>query len=162
MVLKNETDTRDGEVQQTEKTTLRGAGCRQIQTVNRQSEWSVKESKGGSMIMKDLFKVAAILFFLLWMTAPASADSFRYGSKLVCTGETKADVLTTCGEPMLKEIVAERTTWNARRRGVSSCYGSSTTVPVEQWIYDMGPCRFPRILTFYGSTLVSIERGDKP
>jgi hypothetical protein len=79
---------------------------------------------------------------------------------VVAPGATKAEVLRKCGEPTMREFVGEKTTWGTtRRRG--SYYGASTTVPVEEWTYDQGSCRFSRILTFYGSKLVTIELGDK-
>lgn len=111
--------------------------------------------------MKQFFNVAAVLSCILLLSITASADSFRCGSAVVYVGDTKADVLEICGAPTHKEVVAERTIWGARRLGMSSFCGSSTTVPVEQWTYHLGSCRFSRILTFKGSTLVSIKLGEK-
>ncbi len=111
--------------------------------------------------MKYFLHTAAILVLLQIFLAHAWADSFRCGSKVVSVGDSKLDVLRACGEPTFREDVGEKTTWDTHRLGKFSRQGSARTVPVEEWTYELGFSKFPRILTFYGSTLVSIERGDK-
>jgi hypothetical protein len=125
------------------------------------SDEQPQESMRRGSIMKYFLNVAAIVLLLQAFLVPTWADSFRCGSNLVSVGDSKFDVLKTCGEPTLREHVGEKTTWETQKSGKSDRDGSAETVLVEQWTYDLGSSRFPRILTFYGSTLVSIERGEK-
>ena len=49
------------------------------------------------------------LVMLFFMASVVHADSgMRCGSKLVSVGDSKAEVLLLCGEPMLKEVVGQK------------------------------------------------------
>lgn len=98
-------------------------------------------------IMTSLAFLLVALFYL-----PVYADSIRCGQKVVCTGDSKFDVIKTCGEPILREHVGIKTL----KQGASWI-----TINIEKWTYDMGPCQFPKVLIFYGSTLGAIEHGKK-
>ena len=47
-----------------------------------------------------------LLLFLMHSTSFADTN-MRCGSKLISVGDTKAEVLVKCGEPMLKEAVGQ-------------------------------------------------------
>jgi hypothetical protein len=91
----------------------------------------------------------------------------RCASRLVSVGDTKYTVLLTCGEPLLKEVVGEKTIgrkefklWEEEEEiGVEI---RELTVTIEKWVYQRSRYHFPRILTFEGDTLVKIDIGDKP
>lgn len=98
--------------------------------------------------MKKIAIFLTISLFIILCHVPVFADSIRCGGKLVTTGESKFDVIKTCGEPLIREIIGVRTVK----------YGASyTSFQIEQWTYDMGNSKFPKVLTFYGSTLMGIE-----
>ena len=116
-----------------------------------------------------------LLFFVL----PASyADSMRCGNKLVSNGDSKAEILLKCGEPLTRETIAiEENTEYAElalkypllykhgllknKRG--AVIGKETTVTqnIDQWTYHLGQGKFLRILYFEGGKLVAIEEGDR-
>jgi len=50
--------------------------------------------------------VLGILTLLAFATVQAASDSMRCGSRVISTGDTKAEILLKCGEPMLKETIA--------------------------------------------------------
>jgi|GEM_PF-1775114 len=85
------------------------------------------------------------------------ADSMRCGNRLVSTGDTKIEVLATCGEPFSREVIGEKT--------VERYYSDATvskTMLVERWAYYFGPHEFIYYLTFEGDTLVDVESGGRP
>lgn len=121
--------------------------------------------------MKKLRPVGTIaLSFLLLCPGLVSAESMRCGNRVISTGNTKAKVLITCGEPFLREVVEER--GSAHTEGAIQKFGSgdstfsafttSSLTAVEKWTYNLGSNQFLRILTFEGDKLVDIELGDKP
>ena len=76
-------------------------------------------------------------------------------------GDSKADVLMKCGEPVSKETVGQRVEGQAETRW-RSLYShrheyEETQTNIEQWLMDVGRGQFFRILTFEGSQLVKIE-----
>lgn len=109
----------------------------------------------------------------------AADHHMRCGTKLVSLGDTKAEVLLTCGEPLLKETIAiqEETQYSELRAkyplldknglfehdGGNASIGSESSVslPIDQWTYHMGTGKFLRILIFQGGRLVVIEKGDR-
>jgi hypothetical protein len=101
--------------------------------------------------------IFVFIIVLLGYSDIVSADSMYCGSKLISSGDAKAEVLIKCGEPLLKERVGEKT---MHKRYFDSIV--SSTVSIEKWTYDMGYGHFLRILTFEGNTLINIELGDKP
>ena len=102
--------------------------------------------------MKQIAVGLSIVLLAILFHAPVSADSMRCGSNVICTGDSKFDVIKTCGEPLLIESVGVQTV----KQGASW-----TSINIEQWTYDMGDCQFPKILVFYGPTLAGIENGKK-
>jgi hypothetical protein len=104
-----------------------------------------------------LIKIAAIFLFLFLITNTAFADSMRCGRRLVRSGDPKIKVLMTCGEPILKEVVGERTVRRRYRGG-----REWITLKIEKWTYDLGFNEFLHILTFEGDRLVDVERAGRP
>jgi hypothetical protein len=90
--------------------------------------------------------IVMLVTSLFLFVSTAQADSFRCGSSVVSTGETKIDVIIKCGRPDYSEVTS-----------VSLSNYSATKV--ETFYYNCGEGRFVRILTFYGSDLVGIRSG---
>ncbi len=108
--------------------------------------------------MKKLVFGMTLLLFSHFFPGIVSAESMRCGKRVISTGATKAKVLVTCGEPILREVVQNL---GFGRLEFSFSTDSSIT-KVEIWTYNLGENQFLRILTFEGSKLVSIKLGDKP
>lgn len=113
------------------------------------------------------------------MAAHAADHHMRCGTKLVSIGDTKAEVLLACGEPLLKETIAiqqetEHSEFHAEnypllvkhgliKRDGSASAGSESSIafPIDQWTYNIGAGKFLRILIFQGGRLAVIENGDR-
>ena len=98
--------------------------------------------------MKAFNRSLAIYALALLMVAASSeADSYRCGSKLIRTGDTKADVLRVCGEPMAKE----------RGRADVRIDGGARNVSVERWHYRRSQRSLGHIVNIYRGRVVSID-----
>jgi hypothetical protein len=91
--------------------------------------------------------------------SPAFADSMRCGTRLVSEGDSRAEVAAQCGEPT--DVVEQRSVF---RRPVVWGYGRPiyvgqdfVEVPVEIWLYNLGPNKLMRRLRFEGGYVVEIE-----
>ena len=77
-------------------------------------------------------------------------------------GDSKADVLTKCGEPIYKEKVGRQTTGRVttRLKSLNSAKHKykETETNREQWLMNVGSGQFFRVLTFEGWELVKIEK----
>ena len=90
--------------------------------------------------------------------APARADGFRCGTKLVVAGSTRGEVIARCGEPTEVERRA------ILRRPVLWRYGrpyyvadDRVEVPVETWTYNLGPNKLMRRLRLEDGVVVEID-----
>jgi hypothetical protein len=70
-------------------------------------------------------------------------------------GDTTAEVLLRCGPP------ADVARWYEEVAVGDDTFERYVLVPYERWIYNLGPHRFLRILTFEGGRLIRQETGDK-
>jgi hypothetical protein len=98
-----------------------------------------------------------LLVLALAATAPAYA-SFRCGSKLVTEGDTRAQVVAKCGEPTEVEqrtVLREPTVWVGGRlyRGGLGL----SEIPIELWVYNLGPSKLMRRIRFEDGVVVEIE-----
>lgn len=101
---------------------------------------------------------AALLAMLALAAAPASADAFRCGTRLVTDGDSSGKVLALCGEPTelrRSSILRRPTVW---------IYGAPyyvsndlVEVPLEIWIYNLGPQKLMRELRFEDGILVDVK-----
>lgn len=99
-----------------------------------------------------------ILAALGGLAVPDTAWAFRCGSKLVAEGDTRGEVRSRCGAP------TEVTRSSRLRPAIIWRYGrpyqvghAPVEVPVEVWIYNLGPNRLMRKLRFEGAELVEID-----
>jgi len=95
--------------------------------------------------------------FCLIIAAPAHA--FRCGNSLVSEGDTRSEVLAICGEPA--EVEARRTILRRPHIWIDGRYytlgDTYVEIPVDIWIYNLGPRRLMRRLRFEDGRLVEIE-----
>lgn len=89
------------------------------------------------------FTVFVIVFL---MVSVANADCFYCGSRTVCTGESKIEVISKCGPPDGSEVSSVEA-------------GGGSVKAIETFYYNCGKDRFIHILTFEGAVLRSIKTG---
>jgi len=100
----------------------------------------------------------AMFLAAMALSAAASADSFRCGTRLITDGDSADKVLALCGEP------SEVTRTSILRRPVVWRYGrpwyaSEELVPVavEFWTYNLGTQKLMRRLRLEEGLVVEIE-----
>lgn len=103
-------------------------------------------------------KALPALLLSVFATVATATDSFRCGNDLVASGDKRSKVLARCGRPSdVTQTTAWRTPvlWYAGRRAV---YGNGLIeIPVEIWVYNMGPSNLMRELRFESGALVSVK-----
>jgi hypothetical protein len=94
----------------------------------------------------------------LGASAGAQAETFRCGTKLIYEGDTRAEVVAKCGEPT---DIDQSSVW---RRPLIWLHGRPyhvgtdlVEIPVETWIYNLGPNKLMRRLRFEDGIIVDIE-----
>ena len=91
------------------------------------------------------------LVILVTCTPVCEGDSFRCGRKLIRTGDSRADVLRVCGQPIAKD----------RGRANVHLDGAARDVPVERLHYKQSSRSLARIVNIYRGQVVSIEVGSR-
>ncbi|HAD03721.1 MAG: hypothetical protein A2091_12520 [Desulfuromonadales bacterium GWD2_61_12] len=104
--------------------------------------------------MKRLLVVRFLVLLLLIATS-AHAGSMRCGTYLVANGDTKADVLLKCGEPVAQSEHQEQL-----REGIDQAQEVRTTFVFNDWVYNFGPDRFMQIVTFMNGRVADIRSGS--
>lgn len=95
----------------------------------------------------------ASLAVLVVLAARADDDFLRCGSKLIDNSMAMSEVLAHCGEPTRRTV--EEVPQHVRRANGTTYIAG--TITVETWTYDRGRSRFPAVLRFEDSKLISIE-----
>lgn len=80
------------------------------------------------------------------------AHALRCGGRIIDEGTSKPEVLHRCGEPHWRE---RRLVETLRRHGRDEWRTRSDVV--EEWLYNFGPSRLLRILTFRNGTLKDVR-----
>ncbi|PKN34125.1 MAG: hypothetical protein CVU61_10200 [Deltaproteobacteria bacterium HGW-Deltaproteobacteria-19] len=117
----------------------------------------------GTVILCALFLAGTVM----------EAEAFRCrNGGLVSEGDRKAKVLLECGEPMLKEKVAQVETGSTveeqtkdRKKGTRKKVVRKKKQTVERWSYNCGENDFIYQLSFQGGVLKQVEtagRGKGP
>jgi hypothetical protein len=88
----------------------------------------------------------------------APAHAFRCGTRLVHEGDTRAEVAAKCGDPT---DIERRSVW---RRPVVWYHGHPyytspdvVEIPVESWVYNLGPNKLMRRVRFEDGIVTEIE-----
>jgi hypothetical protein len=100
-----------------------------------------------------------ILAFGLTLAAAAPAYAFRCGSHLITEGDPRSKVAAYCGDPTeidrRSAILRRPVTWiNGRPFTIGT---GLVEIPVEIWIYNLGPSKLMRRLRFEDGVLVDID-----
>lgn len=94
--------------------------------------------------------VRPIPVICLWLfAAAAAANNMRCGEHLIERGLTFFEVRERCGEPDLEYA------WD-------EVYVPGVSARLTEWVYEQGPNRFRRVLTFDKGRLERIELRPKP
>jgi len=91
--------------------------------------------------------LAATLLFLA-QTSRGDSTICREG-RLAVTGQHIFEVLTNCGNPSWSQ------SYDVPRSPYSR--GGVGALRVDEWVYDLGPYSFPRLLRFENGILARIE-----
>jgi hypothetical protein len=100
----------------------------------------------------------ALTTWLLAAALPAAASTMRCGGHLVRDGDSAAEVRARCGAPTdvtRTEIRKAPIIWQGGRP--YRLAGGDRLVPVETWIYNLGPNKFMRKLRIEDGIVVSID-----
>ncbi len=120
------------------------------------------------MVRYACFFSVALLLTLIQPGTAAADDGFRCGSgRLVSSGDNMHEVLNKCGDPdSAGQRVEKRTRKERVRRWVGGVSEEITEereveVVLDEWVYDLGPRRFIRTVTFENGRVVYVEAGQK-
>lgn len=113
-------------------------------------------------------KVALSVVAVAAMLLPFSAQAMRCGTVLITKGDVQAKVVRYCGEPVqTQERYALRSGFYARSGLVyNGTSGSSKQryypygryeVLVEEWVFNFGPNKLMRQVTFENGVVVDVE-----
>lgn len=90
--------------------------------------------------------------------SPAFA-ALRCGTKVVSEGATRSEVAAKCGEPTevltMRSVFRRPVVWSSGRPFFIG--EDFIEIPVETWIYNLGPNKLMRRLRFEGGVLTEIE-----
>lgn len=101
------------------------------------------------------FRLLIPIFTMFFLAAGSvTVSGMRCGNRIVGEGDTKAEVLVKCGQPLLREYIGEDVE-------IEYGYGTYRKRIVEEWTYNFGPSKFMQILHFRGNKLIEIRNGDK-
>ena len=105
---------------------------------------------------------------LVLMTA-SSAHAFRCGNDIIAKDSLRYEVISACGEPSQKDFKTVEVTRyvsvsSLAKRGLPDNYvlvGDRIAITedqiIEEWIYDFGPNKLVRKLTFQDGKISHIE-----
>lgn len=99
----------------------------------------------------------ALIAALFVLPSAARAEGMRCGTKLVHEGDTRTEVIAKCGEP------TDVTRTSVMRRPVVWLHGRPyyasadlVEIPIERWVYNLGPQRFMREVRFEDGRVVDV------
>jgi hypothetical protein len=108
--------------------------------------------------MKRLLSAALLLAFS-W---DAGAQAMECGNRLITQGDSLAKVASLCGNPTQvdrKSIVRQASAGWVNGQWVAST-AAQVEIPVEVWLYNLGPDKLMRQIRFEDGRVVKIETLD--
>ncbi len=91
---------------------------------------------------------------LVLVCAGRTAFAFDCDGGIVSPGDTRMEVIMKCGEPAWKDSHEE-----ALKEKLGETVKRKTTITVDEWVYNLGPQSFLRILEFRDGKLAAIRTG---
>lgn len=111
-----------------------------------------------------------VLFFFCFIPfmPEASADSLRCNGQLASLGDTKADIVDICGEPMSTDSFCEPNTINNGPQGIQNGDNNvqhnvsiQSCTQVDVWTYNPGKGKLMTHLYFSQGQLRTIRYGNR-
>ena len=99
--------------------------------------------------------LAVLVLLATSAAAQPGEESLRCGTTIVRAGVSMSDVLYDCGPPTVRGPTRHLVTFHK----VDELTWQQVVTDVEPWLYDLGPNRFVRVLTFVNGYLWTIELG---
>ena len=94
-----------------------------------------------------------VLWLLLVAALPVQAGTLRGKNALLTEGDTTAERLVRCGQPLLKEDLT---------RYEENGFGARMTVKyAERWTYNFGRSEFMQFVTVENGIITEIEDGPR-
>lgn len=117
--------------------------------------------------MNKLIRVIALIITTIISTS-AIAESLRCAGRLANIGDTKADIVEICGEPIVTDSYCEPSTLNTEPQGTQNGnYNTQnniaiqTCINVDIWTYNPGKGKFITHLYFTQGQLRNIRYGNR-
>jgi hypothetical protein len=118
-----------------------------------------------SMPVNRLLSLSIVSTFLL---APANAQAMRCGTSLVTEGDTQEEVLRNCGEPVQtnSRYITRGASYSNLHFGNSISgstrgqYFFAEEVLVEEWIFNFGPNKLMRKVSFENGIVADVQTLD--
>jgi hypothetical protein len=98
-----------------------------------------------------------LLTLLLCVAIAPPALALRCGTGVVSEGDSTFELLTTCGEPTLREQTERRVAYRIYDRFQGRYITAYDSVPVQIWTYNFGPRRFVQRITIEDGRIKRIE-----
>ena len=103
----------------------------------------------GERLMK--YPMSAYLLAIVFFLVATPCNALICDGGIVSDGDTQVDVLRRCGPP----------TFVTQPDKIYTDWGDSVRqTTVVHWIYNLGPGKFIRTITFTGGRVTDIEEGD--
>ena len=119
------------------------------------------------MKLQRLLLFIPLLSILVFPKSVFADRNLRCQGRLVSVGDTKAEVLGTCGEPdQLDQWEEEPNSYISQifdyeEERYIAPKGFRGPILMELWTYNMGSNKFLRYLYFQNGELIKIETGEK-
>lgn len=114
------------------------------------------------------YVIAFIVAAITTLPSISNAESLRCKTKLAKLGDTKADVLAKCGDPIMTDSFCQPIAIAAQPQGVQNGDNNvqnntviSTCENIDIWTYNPGSGKFMTHLYFSRGELQSIRYGDR-
>lgn len=104
---------------------------------------------------------------LILLPPPSHSESLRCGTKLIHIGETKAEVVEKCGEPLAMDSYCEPIAINSIQgvqngnNNIQNNIAINSCVDVDIWTYNPGSGKFMTNLYFSQGHLQAIRYGNR-
>lgn len=112
--------------------------------------------------------IALFIFSLTLIIQGTNAESLRCNGKLASLGDTKAEVIHICGEPLSTDSFCEPTTVSSGPQGIQNGDNNvqhnlsiQTCTQVDIWTYNPGHGKFVTHLYFSQGQLQAIRYGSR-
>ena len=107
--------------------------------------------------MSHSIRIALLLTGFLFMTTPATAETFRCGQWIASPDMTIEELLEKCGEPTQK-TVEEIDVYGPGVSGAGRVKRGTSTV--EKWTYDRGSQAAAMVVTIVDGEIKSMGRAE--